>query len=63
MNVHALSVSCSLTPVFQTKTQEAAVEFRFPRGRDQMEAVFTIHFPFSGSAGELHLKTYAERKV
>ena len=45
----------------RTANHEDAIAFRFLRGEDRMEAIFTIHFPHRKSPGELRLKTYAQR--
>lgn len=45
----------------RTANNEDAISFKFPRGKNHMEAVFTIHFPHRKSPGELRLKTYAQR--
>lgn len=45
----------------RSKNHEAGIAFRFLRGTDRMEAVFTIHFPHQKSPGELRLKTFAQR--
>jgi hypothetical protein len=45
----------------RTDNHEDAISFKFPRGTDRMEAIFTIHFPHKKAPGELRLKTYAQR--
>lgn len=41
-----------------TKIREDAIQFNFPRGGDQMEAVFTVHASKGVFPGELRLKTF-----
>lgn len=45
----------------RTANNEEAASFKFQRGSDRMEAIFTIHFRHKQAPGELRLKTYAQR--
>jgi len=45
----------------RTANNEEAIAFKFQRGTDRMEAIFTIHFLHKKAPGELRLKTYAQR--